>query len=38
LQPQWAGEVISSRDKPTINEEFKELEKDIELREKGVQR
>ncbi|KAF5329774.1 hypothetical protein D9619_009134 [Psilocybe cf. subviscida] len=36
--PQWAGEVISSRDKPTVNEEFKELEKDIELREKGVQR
>ncbi|KAG2005809.1 cell division control protein 25 [Coprinopsis cinerea AmutBmut pab1-1] len=33
---QWAGEVISSRDKSTIAEEFQELEKDIELRKDGA--
>uniref|UniRef100_A0A8H7XKR2 BAR-domain-containing protein n=1 Tax=Psilocybe cubensis TaxID=181762 RepID=A0A8H7XKR2_PSICU len=35
---QWAGEVISSKEKPAVNEEFKELEKDIELRREGIQR
>ncbi|KAF8957660.1 hypothetical protein BDZ97DRAFT_1845342 [Flammula alnicola] len=35
---QWAGEVISSREKISVNEEFKELEKDIELRKDGIQR
>ncbi|KAF8882810.1 hypothetical protein BD779DRAFT_1663241 [Infundibulicybe gibba] len=35
---QWAGEVISSRDKTTVTDEFKELEKDIELRKDGAQR
>ncbi|KAJ7585082.1 hypothetical protein C8J56DRAFT_1166265 [Mycena floridula] len=35
---QWAGEVISSRDKTTVSEEFKELESDMELRKSGVQR
>ncbi|KAH6904428.1 hypothetical protein BKA70DRAFT_1109250, partial [Coprinopsis sp. MPI-PUGE-AT-0042] len=32
----WAGEVISSRDKPAVSEEFQELEKDIELRKNGA--
>ncbi|KAF9040095.1 hypothetical protein BJ165DRAFT_1531067 [Panaeolus papilionaceus] len=34
---QWAGEVIS-REKPAVNEEFQELERDIELRKDGLQR
>ncbi|KAF8064245.1 hypothetical protein FPV67DRAFT_1629313 [Lyophyllum atratum] len=33
---QWAGEVISSRDKTTLSEEFQDLEKDIELRREGA--
>lgn len=33
---QWAGEVISSRDKTTVSEEFAELERDIELRREGA--
>ncbi|KAG6830135.1 hypothetical protein H0H92_001999 [Tricholoma furcatifolium] len=33
---QWAGEVISSREKTTLSEEFQELEKDIELRRDGA--
>ncbi|KAG7087381.1 hypothetical protein E1B28_013354 [Marasmius oreades] len=32
---QWAGEVISSRERTTLSEEFQELEKDIELRRSG---
>ncbi|TCD66638.1 hypothetical protein EIP91_001105 [Steccherinum ochraceum] len=32
---QWAGEVISARDKTTVSEEFKELERDVELRRLG---
>ena len=35
---QWAGEVISSREKIAVHEEFQDLEKDIELRRDGVQR
>ncbi|KAJ7635099.1 hypothetical protein FB45DRAFT_910766 [Roridomyces roridus] len=35
---QWAGEVISSRDKTTVSDEFKELEKDVELRRDGAHR
>ncbi|CAA7262678.1 unnamed protein product [Cyclocybe aegerita] len=35
---QWAGEVISSREKTTVNEEFQDLEKDIELRKSGIQK
>lgn len=35
---QWAGEVISSREKTTVNDEFRDLEKDIELRKDGMQR
>ncbi|TFK37555.1 hypothetical protein BDQ12DRAFT_666840 [Crucibulum laeve] len=35
---QWAGEVISLRDKSTATEEFRELEKDIELRRIGAER
>ena len=34
----WAGEVISSREKTTVHEEFLDLEKDIELRKDGVHR
>lgn len=34
--PQWAGEVISSKDKTIVTEEFKDLEDDIELRRKGI--
>ncbi|PPQ64116.1 hypothetical protein CVT24_008727 [Panaeolus cyanescens] len=34
---QWAGEVMS-REKPAVNEEFQELERDIELRKDGMQR
>ncbi|CAL1697804.1 unnamed protein product [Somion occarium] len=33
---QWAGEVISSRDKTAISDEFKELERDIDLRRQGL--
>ncbi|KAG5733819.1 Meiotically up-regulated gene 137 protein [Termitomyces sp. T112] len=33
---QWAGEVILSRDKTTLSDEFQELEKDIELRRDGA--
>ncbi|KAJ7804601.1 hypothetical protein B0H14DRAFT_3091781 [Mycena olivaceomarginata] len=35
---QWAGEVISSKDKTTVSDEFKALEKDVELRRDGAQR
>ncbi|KAJ3837334.1 hypothetical protein F5878DRAFT_622636 [Lentinula raphanica] len=35
---QWAGEVISSREKTIISEEFEELEQDVELRRGGVER
>ncbi|KAJ3510355.1 hypothetical protein NLJ89_g4719 [Agrocybe chaxingu] len=35
---QWAGEVISSREKTAVNEEFQDLEKDIELRKNGIQK
>ncbi|KAL0951611.1 hypothetical protein HGRIS_008291 [Hohenbuehelia grisea] len=35
---QWAGEVISSRDRTTFSDEFKALEKDIEVRKVGAQR
>ncbi|KAF8904683.1 hypothetical protein CPB84DRAFT_1845222 [Gymnopilus junonius] len=35
---QWAEEKISSKEKHVVNEEFKELEKDIELRKEGIQR
>ncbi|KDQ31141.1 hypothetical protein PLEOSDRAFT_1092462 [Pleurotus ostreatus PC15] len=34
----WAGEVISTRDRTTYTEEFKEVEKDIELRKSGAER
>ncbi|KAI0094225.1 hypothetical protein BDY19DRAFT_911876 [Irpex rosettiformis] len=33
---QWAGEVISTRDKTIVSDEFKELEHDIELRRQGL--
>ncbi|EMD32803.1 hypothetical protein CERSUDRAFT_143382 [Gelatoporia subvermispora B] len=33
---QWAGEVISSRDRTIVTEEFRELEQDIELRRQGI--
>ncbi|KII90187.1 hypothetical protein PLICRDRAFT_53282 [Plicaturopsis crispa FD-325 SS-3] len=33
---QWAGEVISSKDRTTVTDEFRELERDIELRKDGV--
>jgi len=33
---QWAGEVISSRDKTVVTDEFRELEHDIELRRQGL--
>ncbi|KAF9560341.1 BAR-domain-containing protein [Agrocybe pediades] len=35
---QWAGEVISSKEKTVVSEEFKELESDIELRKEGIRR
>ncbi|OSX56972.1 hypothetical protein POSPLADRAFT_1186266 [Postia placenta MAD-698-R-SB12] len=35
---QWAGEVISSRDKTVVTDEFRELEQDIELRRQGLWR
>lgn len=35
---QWAGEVISSREKTIVTDEFRELEKDVELRKNGVQK
>ncbi|KAL0571451.1 hypothetical protein V5O48_010520 [Marasmius crinis-equi] len=35
---QWAGEVISSREKTVLSDEFQELEKDIELRRSGNER
>ncbi|KAJ7714733.1 hypothetical protein B0H16DRAFT_1617851 [Mycena metata] len=35
---QWASEVISSQERTTVSEEFKELEKDVELRRDGAQR
>ncbi|KAH9936929.1 BAR-domain-containing protein [Amylocystis lapponica] len=35
---QWAGEVISSRDKTVVTDEFRELEHDIELRRQGLWR
>ncbi|GBE87306.1 hypothetical protein SCP_1005540 [Sparassis crispa] len=33
---QWAGEVISSRDRTIVTDEFRELEHDIELRRQGL--
>ncbi|KAF7795739.1 hypothetical protein EIP86_006906 [Pleurotus ostreatoroseus] len=33
---QWAGEVISVRDKTIVTDEFRELEHDIELRRRGL--
>jgi hypothetical protein len=35
---QWAGEVISSRDKSTVTDEFRELETDVALRKEGLLR
>ncbi|KDQ52355.1 hypothetical protein JAAARDRAFT_198274 [Jaapia argillacea MUCL 33604] len=35
---QWAGEVISSRERTVVTEEFKELEEDIDLRKDGIRR
>ncbi|KAF7370320.1 BAR-domain-containing protein [Mycena sanguinolenta] len=35
---QWAGEVISSSVKTTVSDEFRALEKDVELRRDGAQR
>ncbi|KAF9074886.1 hypothetical protein BDP27DRAFT_1316132 [Rhodocollybia butyracea] len=35
---QWAGEVISSKEKTVVSEEFKELQQDVELRRNGVER
>ncbi|OBZ74901.1 hypothetical protein A0H81_05169 [Grifola frondosa] len=35
---QWAGEVISSRDKTVVTDEFRELEHDVELRRQGLWR
>ncbi|KAJ8090418.1 hypothetical protein PM082_019016 [Marasmius tenuissimus] len=35
---QWAGEVISSREKTVLSEEFQELERDVELRRSGNER
>ncbi|KAF8809813.1 BAR-domain-containing protein [Phlegmacium glaucopus] len=34
----WAGEVISSREKTTVHDEFRDLEKDIESRKDGIHR
>ncbi|TFK47129.1 BAR-domain-containing protein [Heliocybe sulcata] len=33
---QWAGEVISSRERTIVTDEFRELEQDIELRKEGI--
>lgn len=33
---QWAGEVISTRDKTDVSDEFKDLEHDVELRRQGL--
>ncbi|KAJ3480054.1 hypothetical protein NLI96_g8628 [Meripilus lineatus] len=33
---QWAGEVISTRDKTIVSDEFKDLEHDVELRRQGL--
>lgn len=35
---QWGKEVISTKDKTTVTEEFKQLEKDVELRKAGIER
>ncbi|KAI0070675.1 BAR-domain-containing protein [Panus rudis PR-1116 ss-1] len=35
---QWAGEKISSKDKTSVSDEFKDLERDIELRRQGLWR
>ncbi|EPQ55660.1 BAR-domain-containing protein [Gloeophyllum trabeum ATCC 11539] len=35
---QWAGEVISSRERTVVTEEFRELEEDIDLRKEGIHR
>jgi len=35
---QWAGEVISSKEKSSISEEFQDLERDIDLRKNGAQK
>ncbi|KAF7975976.1 hypothetical protein HWV62_8122 [Athelia sp. TMB] len=32
----WAGEVISSKDKSTVTDEFRELETDIDIRKAGL--
>ncbi|KIY48610.1 BAR-domain-containing protein, partial [Fistulina hepatica ATCC 64428] len=34
----WAGEVISSREKTELSDEFRQLEMDIELRREGTKR
>ena len=36
IRVQWAGEVISVRDKTIVTDEFRELEHDIELRRRGL--
>ncbi|KIP06763.1 hypothetical protein PHLGIDRAFT_128090 [Phlebiopsis gigantea 11061_1 CR5-6] len=33
---QWAGEVISTRDRTVLSDEFRELEHDVELRRRGL--
>ncbi|KAJ7193503.1 hypothetical protein GGX14DRAFT_405409 [Mycena pura] len=35
---QWAGEVIASKDKTSVSDGFKELERDVELRKDGAHR
>ncbi|KAF8514414.1 hypothetical protein BU17DRAFT_68354 [Hysterangium stoloniferum] len=35
---QWGREVISSKDKTVLTEEFKQVEQDVELRRTGIQR
>ncbi|KAA1466813.1 BAR-domain-containing protein [Dentipellis sp. KUC8613] len=35
---QWAGEVISTKEKSVVTEETRELEQDIELRRNGIDR
>jgi hypothetical protein len=35
---QWASEAISTKDRTTVTDEFRQLEHDIELRREGIQR
>ncbi|GJJ14079.1 hypothetical protein Clacol_008336 [Clathrus columnatus] len=35
---QWGKEVISTKDKTVVTEEFKQLEKDVELRKAGIEK